>query len=62
MKHTNMVTPRSLNECHFQPSMDPIEHYQGGRLDWRDKLVLAASVAAAVACAVIVTLFDARLL
>ena len=62
MKHTNIITPRSLSECHFQPSMDPIEHYQAERFDWQYRLVIAASVVAAAACAVIVTLFDARLL
>lgn len=25
MKPSNLTTPRSMEECHFQPSMDPIE-------------------------------------
>lgn len=30
MKPSNLVTPRSMDECHFQPSMDPVERVASG--------------------------------
>lgn len=28
MKASHLTTPRTMGECQFSPSMDPIEHYR----------------------------------
>lgn len=48
MKQTNLTTPRSMGECCFLPSHDPIE-YGDTNMDTQDKIVIVGSILCMVA-------------
>ena len=55
MKASHLITPRTMGECQFSPSMDPIEHYQP-----RDYSAAWWTVMAIVAVVTIILIFLTR--
>jgi len=53
MKASHLTTPRTMGECQFSPSMDPIEHYQAR--DYSVGWWLAMAVIGAFTLAIIFT-------
>lgn len=50
MKPSHFVTPRSLSECFFDPSADPIERLVE---PWRGRTIAAAILAVIVIAAIV---------
>jgi hypothetical protein len=48
MKDSHLTTPRTLGECQFQPSMDPIERATRHRFTPVQKALAAAYAFAAI--------------
>jgi hypothetical protein len=56
MKSSHFTTPRTMNDGQWAYNADPIERFETHRIDWQDKLVLWACIAAAVAVIVIMVM------
>lgn len=55
MRRSHYITPRSLSECQFNPSDDPIERYshsQGRASSWAVAITLALGFIAAIAAGI----------
>ena len=55
MKHTNLVAPRSMAECNFRASDDPIESFRPSRRV-SDLAVTVALIVGAIAAVAVVAL------
>lgn len=53
MKSTHLKTPRTLAECHLQPSMDPIERPEENHSNRDDLIVIICSLIAGLAALVV---------
>lgn len=55
MKQTHLTIPRTLSECHFMPSADPIERLEA-HSSWVGRLAAVAGIVALVVSAAVVAI------